>query len=57
MEFAIWRSLDNKPDYTLIDEDYQFDRSEEPWPSTSINDLDELWRKRVKNDVLNLSAQ
>ncbi|MDA9109349.1 carboxy terminal-processing peptidase [Woeseiaceae bacterium] len=51
MEFAL-ASLDNKPDF-LIDEDYQFDRSEEPWV-TSINDLDELWRKRVKNDVLNL---
>ena len=36
-----------------IDESYCFDRREDNW-STSKADLDELWRKRVKNDVLNL---
>ena len=51
-EFAL-TLLDEEPDLT-IDEDYQFDRSEEPW-ATSIDELDELWRKRVKNDVLNLA--
>ena len=51
MEFAL-ALLGNEPDFT-IDENYQFDRSEKPWLS-SANDLDELWRKRVKNDALNL---
>jgi carboxyl-terminal processing protease len=51
MEFAL-SSLENQPDFSL-NEDYQFDRSEENWV-TSINDLDELWRRRVKNDALNL---
>jgi carboxyl-terminal processing protease len=51
MEFAL-SSLENQPDFSL-NEDYQFDRSEETWV-TSINDLDELWRRRVKNDALNL---
>ena len=44
--------LDTKPDLT-IDEEYQFDREETPWAETT-EELDELWRKRVKNDVLNL---
>ena len=51
MEFAI-ALLDDEPDFS-IDENYQFDRSEESWLKSN-NDLDELWRKRVKNDVLNL---
>ncbi len=36
-----------------IDEDYGFDRSEAPWPADRA-ELDEIWRKRVKNDVLGL---
>src|SRR5699024_2556913 len=36
-----------------IDEDYRFDRSDEPWAASS-EELDELWRKRVKNDWLRL---
>ena len=36
-----------------VDEDYQFDRSESPW-AESAEELDELWRKRVKNDWLRL---
>ncbi|HSH26365.1 MAG TPA: S41 family peptidase, partial [Wenzhouxiangella sp.] len=36
-----------------IDESYHFDRSEEPW-AESTEELDELWRKRVKNDWLRL---
>ena len=36
-----------------VDEDYQFDRSEEPWPKTQEL-LDETWRKRVKNDYLSI---
>lgn len=35
------------------DEEYVFDRSEEPWAATP-EDLDELWRKRIKNDILSL---
>ena len=50
MEFAI-ALLDDEPDFS-VDENYQFDRSEESWLKSN-NDLDELWRKRVKNDVLN----
>ncbi len=44
--------LDYAFDYS-IDEDYRFDRSKADW-AASQQDLDEVWRKRVKNDVLNL---
>ncbi len=43
--------LDGEFDFG-IDEDYQFDRSELPWPNE--DELNEIWRKRVKNDFLNL---
>ncbi len=36
------------------DESYRFDRSEAAWPKDRA-ELDEIWRKRVKNDVLILS--
>lgn len=36
-----------------IDEDYLFDRRELTWVN-SEEELNEIWRKRVKNDVLNL---
>ena len=36
-----------------IDEYYQYDREDEPWPKTTA-ELDELWRLRVKNDYLRL---
>jgi carboxyl-terminal processing protease len=39
-------------DFT-VDEYYQFDREGEPW-ATDVAELDELWRKRVKNDYLRL---
>ena len=39
-------------DFT-IDEYYQYDREEEPWAKDRA-ELDELWRKRVKNDYLRL---
>ena len=39
-------------DFT-VDESYGFDREEAPW-ATSESELDELWRKRIKNDVLRL---
>ncbi len=35
------------------DEAYRFDRSEAPWAANQ-SELDTLWRKRVKNDVLSL---
>ncbi|MGB5542351.1 MAG: carboxy terminal-processing peptidase [Gammaproteobacteria bacterium] len=44
--------LDQEPDFT-VDEVYVFDRSELPW-ATSTAELDDLWRKRVKNDGLSL---
>ncbi len=36
-----------------VDEDYRFDRADSPW-AESAGELDELWRKRVKNDWLRL---
>jgi len=44
--------LDTEPDFTL-DESFRFDRSDEGWPA-SVDELNELWRKRVKNDALSL---
>jgi carboxyl-terminal processing protease len=51
-EYAL-ELLETEPDLT-ISEEYQFDRIESPW-ATSQDELNELWRKRVKNDVLNLA--
>ncbi len=45
--------LETEPDFTL-DEDFAFDRSDQPWPAGDA-ELDELWRKRVKNDALSLA--
>ncbi len=39
-------------DFT-IDEDYLYDRSEAGWVADRV-ELDEIWRKRVKNDFLGL---
>ena len=39
-------------DFT-IDEDYQYDREDEPW-AKNREEMDELWRLRVKNDYLRL---
>ncbi len=44
--------LDVAPDFTL-DENFRFDRSDAGWPA-SQDELNELWRKRVKNDALQL---
>ncbi len=51
LDYAL-SQLESEPDFT-VDEEYQFDRSEEPWAKTEA-ELDEIWRKRVKNDVLRL---
>jgi carboxyl-terminal processing protease len=55
--------LDERVNYALglfdqdfdfnVDERYVFDRSDERW-AQSRGQLDEIWRKRVKNDVLSL---
>ena len=44
--------INNDFDFT-IKESFRFDRRDDDW-FENITDLDELWRKRVKNDVLNL---
>jgi len=44
--------LEQEPDFTL-DERFEFDREEAAWPA-SIEELNELWRKRVKNDAISL---
>ncbi len=36
-----------------IDEEYRFDRTDSPWPADQAA-LDDLWRKRIKNDILSL---
>ena len=51
-QFALTQ-LESEPDL-MIDEEYQFDRTEMPWAEKS-EELDEIWRQRVKNDVLNLA--
>src|SRR5690606_16995966 len=45
--------LSNEPDFT-VNESFEFDREDTPW-RTSRAELDELWRKRVKNDALSLA--
>lgn len=45
-------ALEKEHDFTL-DEQYYFDRSEQPWAADE-SELDELWRKRVKADLLSL---
>lgn len=44
--------LEEEPDFSL-DEEFHFDREEQPW-LRSQDELNEFWRKRVKNDVLAL---
>lgn len=44
--------LGKKPDFE-IDESFNFDREKEPWPANAA-EMNELWRKRVKNDALSL---
>jgi carboxyl-terminal processing protease len=44
--------LDKEPDLTVA-ETYRFDRKDAPWPKDRAA-LDELWRQRVKNDVIGL---
>ncbi len=51
LEYAL-TLLAEEPDFT-VDEDFQFDREDAPWARTR-EDLNEIWRKRVKNDALSL---
>ena len=51
-QFAL-QQLDEEPDLS-VDETYQFDRSDAPW-AQSTAELDAIWRKRVKNDIVNLT--
>ena len=51
MAYAV-ELLSKKPDFD-IDESFNFDREKEPWPANSA-EMNELWRKRVKNDELSL---
>jgi len=46
------RVLKNKFNYKL-DEEYRFDRKDAPW-AADRKQLNELWRKRLKNDILGL---
>ena len=54
LQYAL-QQLEAEPDFTT-DEEYRFDRSEEPWVETSA-ELDEIWRQRVKNDALNMALE
>ncbi|MGB5740729.1 MAG: carboxy terminal-processing peptidase [Woeseia sp.] len=45
--------LETEPDFSVVEE-YQFDREDAPWATTRA-ELDEIWRKRVKNDALSLA--
>jgi len=51
IKFAI-AQLDKEPDWTL-NETFAFDREKAPWAASQA-ELDEFWRKRVKNDALSL---
>ncbi|NBW90479.1 MAG: hypothetical protein EBR51_11370, partial [Gammaproteobacteria bacterium] len=44
--------LEREPDFSS-EETFAFDRDKAPWAATSA-ELDDLWRKRVKNDALSL---
>ena len=44
--------LNKKPDFD-VDETFNFDREKEPWPANAA-EMNELWRKRIKNDALSL---
>jgi carboxyl-terminal processing protease len=50
---AYSRELLAKPFDFSKDESYQYDRAKAPW-AKNVSELDDLWRKRVKNDWLRL---
>ncbi|HEY1992184.1 MAG TPA: carboxy terminal-processing peptidase [Gammaproteobacteria bacterium] len=51
IQYAL-KLLDKQPDLT-VKESFAFDRSKAPWAKDSA-ELDDIWRKRVKNDVIGL---
>jgi carboxyl-terminal processing protease len=51
VQFAI-SQLKTEPDWT-VNESYEFDRAKAAWPATQA-EMDELWRKRVKQDAISL---
>src|SRR5579863_4546557 len=51
MEYAL-KLLDSEPDFTK-DETFEFDREHVGWPA-DLNEINELWRLRVKNDAISL---
>ncbi|HLJ37638.1 MAG TPA: carboxy terminal-processing peptidase, partial [Steroidobacteraceae bacterium] len=51
MQYAL-SQLKTEPDWT-VEESFDFDRTHAPWPADEAQ-LNELWRKRVKNDALSL---
>jgi len=51
MQYAL-SLLETEPNWT-VDESFEFDRQHASWPS-SATEMNELWRKRVKNDALSL---
>lgn len=52
LDFALLQ-LETEPDFT-VEEEFEFDREKSPWATTEA-ELDEIWRKRVKNDALGLA--
>jgi carboxyl-terminal processing protease len=44
--------LSTEPDWT-VNESYEFDRAKTPWPASPA-EINDLWRKRVKQDALSL---
>ncbi|HYB64781.1 MAG TPA: carboxy terminal-processing peptidase [Steroidobacteraceae bacterium] len=51
MQYAL-AQLKTEPDWT-VDESFEFDRLHAPW-SADQTQIDDLWRRRVKNDSLSL---
>ena len=51
IKFAI-AQLDKEPDWTL-NETFEFNREKAPWAAAPA-ELDDFWRKRVKNDAVSL---
>jgi carboxyl-terminal processing protease len=53
-QYALKLLASDKPFDFSLDESYNFDREDAQWPN-SVDELDELWRKKVKYDALNLT--
>ncbi len=51
MQYAL-SQLTTEPDWS-VDESFDFERSKAPWPADQAQ-IDDLWRRRVKNDALSL---